>query len=82
MDDGDFGVADIESHNINADGTLGAAAGCPGDLNGDGNLDFFDVSAFLNAFSAEDPAADFTGDGNYDFFDVSAFLNAFSAGCP
>ncbi len=55
---------------------------CPADLNADGALDFFDVSAFLSAFNAGDPAADFNGDGNYNFFDVSAFLGAFSAGCP
>ncbi|MAO19379.1 MAG: glucose dehydrogenase [Phycisphaerae bacterium] len=55
---------------------------CLPDLNEDGNLDFFDISAFLNAFNAQEPLADFTGDGNYDFFDVSAFLNAFNAGCP
>ncbi|MFG0313207.1 MAG: GC-type dockerin domain-anchored protein, partial [Phycisphaerales bacterium] len=55
---------------------------CPADLTGDGILDFFDVSAFLNAYNGQDPAADFTGDGMFDFFDVSAFLNAFNAGCP
>jgi Carboxypeptidase regulatory-like domain len=55
---------------------------CIADLTGDGVLNFFDVSAFLNAFGAGDPSADFTGDGNFDFFDVSAFLNAFSGGCP
>lgn len=55
---------------------------CPADLTGDGNLDFFDVSAFLGAYSAMDPAADFDGNGAFDFFDVSAFLGAFSAGCP
>lgn len=60
----------------------GEATVCVADLTGDGLLNFFDVSAFLNAFSAEEPAADFTGDGLYNFFDVSAFLNAFSAGCP
>jgi hypothetical protein len=52
------------------------------DLNGDGTLNFFDVSAFLVAFSANEPAADFTGDGLFNFFDVSAFLVAFNAGCP
>ncbi len=57
-------------------------SGCPADLTGDGELDFFDVSAFLNAYNAMDPAADFTGDGMYDFFDVSAFLNAYNSGCP
>lgn len=55
---------------------------CLPDLTGDGNLDFFDVSAFLNAFNASDPNADFTGDGTFDFFDVSVFLNAYNAGCP
>jgi len=58
------------------------APACPADLTGDGNLDFFDVSAFVNAFAAMDPQADFTDDGVFDFFDVSAFVNAFSAGCP
>lgn len=55
---------------------------CIADLTGDGLLNFFDVSAFLNAFANEDPIADFTGDGLYNFFDVSDFLNSFTAGCP
>ena len=55
---------------------------CPADLTGDGLLNFFDVSSFLNSFGSNDPAADFNGDGHFNFFDVSAFLNAFSAGCP
>ena len=55
---------------------------CPADLNGDGSLNFFDVSSFLGAYSAMDPSADFTGDGALNFFDVSAFLGAFSGGCP
>ncbi len=55
---------------------------CIADLTGDGILDFFDISAFLTSFNAQDPIADFTGEGIYDFFDVSAFLQAFAAGCP
>ena len=55
---------------------------CAGDFNGDGAVDFFDVSAFLSAFNGGDLSADFTGDGALDFFDVSAFLAAYSAGCP
>jgi len=54
---------------------------CPADMNGDGTLNFFDVSAFLSAFGAGDASADFTGDGSLNFFDVSAFLAAFSGGC-
>ena len=54
---------------------------CVADMTGDGALDFFDVSAFLSAFSAGEACGDFNGDGGFDFFDVSAFLGAFSAGC-
>lgn len=55
---------------------------CPADFTGDGVLDFFDVSAFIAAFNAQNPVADLTDDGNFDFFDVSAFIGFYSAGCP
>lgn len=55
---------------------------CDADLNGDGELDFFDISAYLTLYSAGDLAADFNDDGALDFFDISAFLTQFSAGCP
>lgn len=58
------------------------AAACVADFTGDGVLDFFDVSAFINAYNAMDPAADLTGDGVWDFFDVSAFVSAYNLGCP
>jgi hypothetical protein len=64
-------------------------SGCAVDLfpeGGDGQLNFFDVSTFLSAFTNGDPAADFFpaggGDGSLNFFDVSAYLAAFEAGCP
>jgi len=69
-DDNDNGISDA------------CESACLPDMNGDGALDFFDISAFLTAFSNGDPSADFTGDGTFDFFDISAFLTAFSAGCP
>lgn len=47
-----------------------------------GTLNFFDVSAFLDAFGAQDPAADFNADGRYNFFDVSDFLTQINQGCP
>jgi len=62
--------------------TLVDVTPCAADLNEDGELNFFDVSAFLSAFTAGDLAADFTGDGKFNFFDVSAFLAAFTDGCP
>lgn len=62
--------------------TTASISPCPADLTGDGELDFFDVSAFIVFFQIGNEAADFTGDGSFDFFDVSAFLHAFTDGCP
>ena len=59
-----------------------APASCPADLTNDGQLNFFDVSAFLSAFATQDPIADFNDDSLYNFFDVSDFLSAFTLGCP
>jgi hypothetical protein len=47
-----------------------------------GEHNFFDVSAFLSLFIAQDPQADLNGDGLFNFFDVSAFLVQYAAGCP
>ncbi|MFK7758892.1 MAG: GC-type dockerin domain-anchored protein [Phycisphaerales bacterium] len=58
------------------------SGGCPADFTGEGDLNFFDVSAFLNAFGMQLPSADLTGDANWNFFDVSEFLNLFGQGCP
>ncbi len=63
-------------------GVVRVATTCPADLNGDGALDFFDVSAFLQALANNNPIADFNGDGMFDFFDVSSFLQQLQAGCP
>ena len=60
----------------------GSPSSCTADLNGDGELNFFDVSAFLVAFNAGDLSVDFNGDGMLNFFDVSAFLTDYNAGCP
>jgi hypothetical protein len=48
-----------------------------------GQLTFGDISAFLGAFNAMDPAADLADPaGQFTFGDISAFLAAFTAGCP
>ena len=65
----------------NGDGILDTCA-CSADLNGDGELNFFDVADYLAAYQSMNPSADFNGDGQFNFFDVSAFLIAFSEGCP
>ncbi|MBX3322523.1 MAG: hypothetical protein KF757_05990 [Phycisphaeraceae bacterium] len=62
--------------------SLEIAQPCLGDFNGDGDVNFFDVQAFLGAFSANHPSADLNNDGLYNFFDVQIFLQAFSDGCP
>jgi hypothetical protein len=79
---GDGSVVEAGIDDVRVFGVSCSQSSCPADLTGDGSLDFFDVSAFLAAYNAQDPAADFTGDGMFDFFDVSAFLSAFNAGCP
>ena len=53
-----------------------------GDYNGDMNVNFYDVSAFLQDFNAMDHMADLNSDGSWDFFDVTLFLQVFTAGCP
>lgn len=67
---------------LNTGAELVVGQTCLADMNIDGQVDFFDISVFLQGFGNSDSNADFTGDGVWDFFDVSAFLQAFSAGCP
>lgn len=58
-------------------------APCPADFNGDGQVNFFDVSAFIAAFNAQLPSADIAAPfGAWNFFDVSTFIGQFNAGCP
>jgi hypothetical protein len=60
-------------------GGFACGRSCPSDYNCDGEINFFDVSAFLTDWLNGE---DYNGDGSTDFFDVSAFLNDFSTGCP
>lgn len=86
----DNGVVAVGAHQDNDNGTNSGSAyvftvpgaDCPADLNGDGELDFLDISAFLTGFANSDPTSDLNGDGQYDFLDISEFLTAFTAGCP
>lgn len=45
------------------------------DFNGDGRVNFLDLSAFLQAFREGDPAADLNQDGALDFADVSILVS-------
>ncbi len=48
-----------------------------------GTLDLADISAFIAAFVAQQPAADLAPPfGVFDLDDLSAFITAFVAGCP
>ena len=58
------------------------ALACLADLTGDGELDFFDIGAFLTYYEQENFLADFNSDLSIDFFDIAAFLSAYTAGCP
>jgi len=57
---------------------------CPADLaEPHGQLDFYDMLSFLNAFAAGNPAADLAAPyRQYDVFDVMEFVNIYSVGCP
>jgi hypothetical protein len=57
---------------------------CPADLVGQpGTLNFFDVLAYINLFTAQDPRADLVAPaGVINFADYLAYLGAFSQGCP
>lgn len=63
-----------------ADSAVGIAP-CPGDVTGDGILDFFDVLLYLDIYSSGELTADFNADDELNFFDVLSFLEAFSQGC-
>ncbi|MCC5822775.1 MAG: hypothetical protein LAT64_05395 [Phycisphaerales bacterium] len=57
--------------------------GCPADLTGDGQVNFFDLAMYLDLFNAGDPAADLAPPfGVLNFFDVAAYLDLYNQGCP
>jgi len=58
------------------------SAACPADIDGNGELNFFDISDYITLFNAGDLAADFDTNGTLNFFDISEFIAQFNAGCP
>jgi len=62
--------------------SIAPGAGCPADIDGDGDADVADFFAFVVAFAAGDPAADVNGDASIDVGDFFAFVAAFAVGCP
>jgi hypothetical protein len=57
------------------------AAVCAADMNADEFVDFFDYTAYVEAFETGASAADSNRDGFIDFFDYDAYLAAFESGC-
>ncbi|MCR9074409.1 MAG: FG-GAP repeat protein [bacterium] len=55
---------------------------CHADRNGDGALNFHDVSDFIADYLNQDPSADLSHDGAFNAFDVLAFIALFNEGCP
>lgn len=56
---------------------------CFPDQNGDGLINFFDMSAYIALYDAGDPQADIAKPfGALNFFDLSEFVARFNAGCP
>lgn len=48
-----------------------------------GVLNFFDVTAYIALFNAQDPASDLAAPfGTFNFFDVTEFISLYNAGCP
>lgn len=55
---------------------------CPGDFDGSGAIDIFDLLGFIDAYNSGTPAADFDGSGAVDIFDLLGYIDAYTAGCP
>jgi len=68
-------AGDYISHETR-DGTV--TIGKPGDLDGDGDVDYQDLFLFLQAYKYEyNPLADLDGDGDVDYQDLFLFLQAY-----
>jgi IgA Peptidase M64 len=54
----------------------------PGDANGDGVINFFDIAFYINAFASNDPAADLAEPkGAFNIMDISAFIDRVREPC-
>ncbi len=62
-------------------GTPDPTGYCVSDINLDSQRDFFDVSYFIQLYTAGSAAADYDGDGNLTALDVMDFIVAYEATC-
>jgi hypothetical protein len=62
---------------------FGGLKSCLADFNGDNQINFFDIAAYINAFQAGDMLADTAAPyRQLNFFDLASYINSFVAGCP
>ena len=56
---------------------------CKPDINFDGELNFFDISAFIALYNVQDPDADISAPfGVWNFFDIATYIAQYNTGCP
>lgn len=56
-------------------------AGCPGDLNDDGEVNLVDLNILLSSFGGSGNCGDINGDGETDLADLNTLLADFGASC-
>lgn len=74
-------IANMSCDTIDRTGEGCNAFNCPADVNGDGELDPSDFTAWIIAYNAQDPAADVNRDGSIDPRDFTAWLISYQTGC-
>jgi hypothetical protein len=80
----DLDAGGDEYHNIFGDDfEFARPAGCIGDINGDGLINFTDLNALLGAFgqSGPDLPGDLNSDGVVDFADLNELLSLYGTAC-
>jgi outer membrane protein assembly factor BamB len=54
---------------------------CPADYDASGDLNFLDVSRFMDLYTTRLIPGDTNGDSSFNFLDISNFLNVYTGGC-
>ncbi len=61
---------------------FGGLKSCPADFQGDGRVNFLDISKFISAYMSNDQLADMDRDNDLDVDDIFGFIDAMNNGCP